>query len=153
MLAENRITGETAPLYKQIHAIRKLNGDNFLVIFNQYRGKPEFNGLVLSMDTTILQRFRYYGLMEEMDAMLLFIEKPVINKSFLYDTEREVLICINEKDTLLLNEFSISEMLPPEVDSIPDKYYTVLDFEAFGSYQFFIDSSLTKIYRGIDGID
>jgi hypothetical protein len=149
MLSENRETGTSSFQYKQLHGLRKLDANTFLVVFGRYHGIPEFNGLILNTDTTVLKRFRYYGLMEEMDALLLFSEKPEVNKYFLYDSEREVLICLAGKDSITMHEFYVKDMKPLSRDSLPGDQFILLDFEAFASYRFYIDSAQKEIYHSV----
>jgi hypothetical protein len=93
-LAENKLNKNISSELVQIHGLRNLGHDNFLAVFNRFHGEPVHNAFILSTDTSILSEFSYFGIIEEMDAILLYTDDNKLNRSFLYDTEREKLICI-----------------------------------------------------------
>jgi hypothetical protein len=132
--------GLSGPSYKQVHAVRDLKKSTFLVVFNQYRGKPEYNAVIMNTDTTILDRFRYKGLMEDMDAVMLFYPDSKHSRYFVNDTEREVLVCIEMSDSLLVRQIPVATMKQLPEDSVLSGDYQPIDFETFGSNMFYISN-------------
>ena len=136
--------------YDQLHALRYLGNNFFLTIFNRHRNMPEKNALILNSDTTLMARFRYYGLMEEMDALLMYTSLSVTRQKFLYDTDREMLICINPADSVTVKEFPVNEMLNYNSDTLKLSDSLMLDFEAFSSYRFYFDTTNNRFLRRAD---
>jgi hypothetical protein len=135
--------------YKQVHAIRDLSDNVFLVVFTQKNGNPEYNALILNTDSIILDRFQYKGLMEEMDALFLFCPDTDKYRYFIYDTDREVLICIENQDSLVVKQIAESAMRELPEDTVLSENYSLLDFESFGSKIFYIsDTDSAMFYSG-----
>lgn len=132
--------------YKQVHAVRNLFRNNFLVVYEQSNGNPEYNAIILNTDSIILDRFRYYGLMEDVDAMFLFYTDTVNSRYFVHDTEREVLVCIENKDPLNLKEISESVMKKLPDDTLLSENFIPVDFESFGSKIFYISGTDSVIF-------
>jgi hypothetical protein len=131
----------TAIAYKQVHAVRDLLENVFLVVYEQSNGNPEYNALILNTDSSILDRFRYNGLMEDADALLLFFPDTVNSRYFVHDTEREVLVCIETRDSLDIKEISESVMKELPDDTLLSDNYIPIDFESFGSKIFYVSST------------
>ena len=122
----------------QVHALRNLGGNTFLVIFLQSHDLPFYNGLILRADTMLLHRFRYIGFVEDMDAILLYCEVPESRRVFLYDSDREVLICINKNKQYEVSEIKLSEMKKIRHDqSLISRGYKLLDFGFYCNMQFY----------------
>ncbi|MBA7548788.1 hypothetical protein ES705_41256 [subsurface metagenome] len=140
--------------YKNLHALRELSDNTFLLVFNRFGKTPEYNAIVLRNDTTVLGRFKYYGLMEETDAILLFTCHDQLKEYYLYDTERETLISISTEDKFRLCERSIGEMVEISSDTLREDHSLYhIDFEVFGSYRFFLTPENTAIYYEIDKLE
>jgi len=135
--------------YKQVHAVRNLRNNMFLVVFNTRYDQPDYNAIILNSDSVVIDRFRYRGLMEEMDAMFLFYSDTLNMRYFIEDTERNMLICIESKDSVYIRQIPESGMLPLPSDSLLPERYQAIDFESFGSKTFYIsDSDSTVFFRG-----
>jgi hypothetical protein len=129
----------------QIHALRNLSNNCFLVIFNRFHDEPVYNAFVLSTDSMLLSRFSYYGIIEEMEAILLYSEVDELNRSFLYDIGRERLICITHSKNPKVYELSTKDMLKYNSDSTFENF-ELLDFNLYGSYEFYFSPTDTTIY-------
>ena len=132
--------------YIQPHALRNLSFNNFLVIFNRFHNKPKYNAMILNTDTSVVGHFGYFGLIEDIDAILLFSEVEQLNKSFLYDSEREVLIGISNDSIPEIDETGLYEMIEFVTDSVtaPDVY--PVEFGFYGPYEFYISPGDSVIY-------
>lgn len=135
--------------YNQVHAIRNLSGNIFLVVFNLENKKPEYNAVLLSTDSIILDRFSYKGIMEDMDAVFLYHTDSLLKQHFIHDMEREVLIYIDIQDSVHLRQIAESEMLKLSEDSLLSEGFIPINFESFGSKTFYVlpQDSLV-FYRG-----
>jgi hypothetical protein len=132
--------------YVQPHALRSLSHNNFLVIFNRFHNKPKYNALILNTDTLVIGHFEYFGLIEDIDAVLLYEDIDKLNRAFLYDTEREVLIDIKKDSIPVIEETGIYEMIKLVNDSIlPRDVYSV-DFGFYGPYEFYVSPNDSVIY-------
>jgi hypothetical protein len=149
-MAEFLTKKESLSKFIQIHALRNLTNNHFLVIFNRFHDEPTYNAFILSTDTTVISRFSYYGIIEEMDAVLLYAVDPRLQRSFLYDTDREKLICIKTTKNLQVRELGIKDMREFRYDSSASQKYTQLDFNLYGSYEFFVSSTDSTIYYKAD---
>lgn len=130
-----------------IHGYRPLTDSTFLMIFNRSDISPECNAYILKTDTTIVGQFKYYGMIEEMDAILFFQFHDKLNAYYLYDSERETLICIPNKRGKAIKERSIKDMIEIDSDTIPkDNNLHTISFEAFGSYKFFSKTEDSVMY-------
>ncbi len=126
-----------------LHGYRPLTDSAFLMIFNCEDNPPDYNAYILNTDTTVLKRFRYFGMIEEMDAILLFRYNEKLKTYYLYDTERKTLICISKNGDCCLKEISTRNMIEIQSDTLHDKNnLKEVSFEAFGTYKFFIGDSL-----------
>lgn len=134
-----------------IHAYKPLTDSTFLMIFNRNDLTPEYNAFITGTDTTVLGQFKYYGMIEEMEAMLLFEYNDRLNAYFLYDTERKSLISISDSGLFSLKEHSLKDMIRIQSDTLPEKSgLEEISFEAFGTYKFFIEPNDSTIYFDID---
>ena len=142
LLSGNNNTTE----YIQIHALRNLKYNNFLVVFNRFHHKPKFNALILNTDSLIVGQFGYYGLVEDIDAVLLYEEISKINKAFLYDTEREVLISITEDSIPKIQEKELYEMTEIQKNEVLSADYQFINFGFYASYEFYFSPNDTTVY-------
>ncbi|MBN2524639.1 MAG: hypothetical protein JXB24_15315 [Bacteroidales bacterium] len=134
-----------------IHAYKPLTDSTFLMIFNRNDLTPEYNAFIIGTDTTVLGQFKYYGMIEEMEAMLLFEYNDRLNTYFLYDTERKSLISISDSGLFSLKEHYLKDMNRIQSDTLPDRSgLEEINFEAFGTYKFFIEPNVSTIYFDID---
>ena len=144
-LAESRSGSIISFDLLQTHGIRNLGNNRFLVIFSRFHDEPLFNAMTLSADTVILDRFKYYGLIEEMDAILLYSEIEEITKSFLLDSEREVFIVIDRSGGKIIREFAMADLNEVEDSSGTDKLYQI-DFGFYSSRHFYYSDTDTLAY-------
>jgi hypothetical protein len=142
-LAEYHVNEEMMDKLIQIHALRDLGNNYFLAVFNRFHEEPLLNAYILRTDTTVFKRFSYHGIVEEMDAIFLFAEDNLHNRSFLYDSEREKLICISKSPRLKIYELSITELPKYRKDT---GSYEILNFNLYSMYEFYIKNSDTTIY-------
>lgn len=149
-IAESRSNKNSVSEFIQIHGLRDLSKNNFLAVFNRFHGEPTYNAFILNTDTSVVCRFSYYGIVEEMDAILLYTEDQ--KRSFLYDTEREKLICITKLNKPGITELSVNEMRSYSDDTCSPENYSLLDFNMYGSYEFYTSSDDTLIYVKKDRI-
>jgi hypothetical protein len=145
-IAESRSKSDLIPEFTQIHGLRNLSNNNFLAVFNRFHGEPEFNAFILNTDTSMISKFSYFGMVEEMDAILLYTEDQVHKRSFLYDTEREKLICITKSPKPKIYELSIDVMRKYPDDTCSSGKYSTLDFNLYGAFEFYINSNDTIVY-------
>lgn len=132
--------------YIQIHALRYLSDNNFLVIFNRFHNKPKYNALILNTDSLVVKQFGYYSLVEDIDAVLLYEEAQNRQTAYLYDTEREVLIRIKKEIVPIIKETGLYEMT--EMDkylSLPSAFQ-LINFGFYGPCGFYVSESDTLIY-------
>jgi hypothetical protein len=139
--------------YRWLHGLRNLSNNSFLAVFNRNDFYPEYNALIMNTDTIIINRFKYYGLMEDMDAILLFKYDALLRRFYLYDTDREKLICINETDMSEIKEFDVNKMFVVDGDTMSSEKYVALDFEVFGTYRFYTTQNDTLFYCDIDTLE
>ena len=132
--------------YEQIHGLRYLSNNNFLVVFNRYHNKPRYNALILNTDSLIVGRFGYYGMVEDIDAVLLYERIKRLKKVFLYDSERETLISITQDSIPVIRETPLYEMVELKKDTNLMTDYSPLSFGFYGSYEFYISNSDSTIY-------
>ncbi len=139
--------------YIQIHALRYLANNNFLVVFNRFHNKPRFNALILNTDSLLIDQFGYYGLVEDIDAILLFEGIDKLNKWFLYDTEREVLISIQNDTLPSVEETGLYEMieLGKYIKLSPD--FNSLNFGFYSTYEFYMSPGDSTVYYSIDNVN
>ncbi len=134
-----------------IHAYKPLTDSTFLMIFNRNDLTPEYNAFIIGTDATVLGQFKYYGMIEEMQAMLLFEYNDQMNAYFLYDTERKSLIFISDSGIFSIKERSLKNMTKIQSDTLSEKSgLEEISFEAFGTYKFFIGPNDSAIYFDID---
>lgn len=133
--------------YIQTHAIRNLGNNYFLVVFNRVHDRPVKNALILNTDTLLVGRFRYYGFIEEMDALLLFYELPSKERSFLFDTSRDVLIILNNTRGLVERELNLSEIQEINGDKLPSDSFELIDFGFYASVYFYFADKDTVVYK------
>lgn len=141
----------TSP-YGQLHALRCLQDNNFLVVFNRFHSKPKYNALILNTDSMIVDRFSYFGLIEDIDAVLLFEKPDGLGKAFLFDTEREVLITIETDSIPDIEETGLYEMVKVNEQSLITENYININFGFYGSYEFYISPADSLIYYRDDTI-
>lgn len=135
--------------YIQTHAIRKLPNNRFLVIFNRSHEQPKMNALILRTDSTIVDRFRYYGLIEEMDAVLLYDTIRSVDRAFLYDTEREVLIVIDLAEGKVIREADVNAMQSLRTDRpLPETCHRI-DFGYYVSTDFYYEETDSSLYKSM----
>jgi len=139
----------TSP-YDQLHGLRYLSNNNFLVVFNRFHNKPKYNALILNTDSLVVERFGYFGLIEDIDAILLFEKLDELNQAFLLDTEREVLISIKTDSTPEITETGLYEMVRVQDNNLVTENYYFLNFGFYGSYEFYISPADTFIYYKAD---
>jgi hypothetical protein len=151
-LAETKTFGTSSAYYHWLYAMRPLSRNNFLLIFNREDEKPEYNAIILNTDTTIVGHFRYYGTMEEMDAVLLFQYVEKLKKYFLFDYERETLIIISENKPYDIKETSLKAMQKVKGDTMANSKFQSIKFEIFGKYTFYSVPNDTTIYYDFIGI-
>ncbi len=132
--------------YNQVHALRDLSDNTFLVVFDQKEGKPLYNAVILNTDSIILDRFFYHGLMEETDALFLYYTDSINHRYFIHDTFREVLVCIETQDSLWVKQLTESAMRKLPEDTILSGDFLPVDFESFGSKIFYISATDTLIF-------
>jgi hypothetical protein len=149
-LAEIKTSGKSASVFQWLYATRDLTKNNFLLIYNREGNDPEYNALILSTDTVVVGKFKYYGLLGEMDAMLLYKYVEKLKKYFLYDTERGKLICINEANPGIIKEISLESMYEVDGDTMSLTKFTLIDFDTFGSYRFYKAQNDTNYYFDIE---
>jgi hypothetical protein len=152
-LAELKTYGKTISTFHWLYAVRYLSKSNFLLIYNREGNEPEYNAIVVTTDTVIASKFKYYGLLGEMDAMLLFKYDERFKKYYLYDTERGKLIRINEANPSVIKEISLESMFEVDGDTMSSVKYSLIDFEAFGSYRFYKAQNDTTYYFDIEKLD
>jgi hypothetical protein len=145
-MAGFRSMKDTLPQFIPVHGLRDLTNNHILAIFNRSHNEPVFNAFILTTDTTVISRFSYYGIIEEMEAVLLYAVDPRLHRSFLYDTDREKLICINNSVNPKVRELGIKNMKAFPTDSSMEQNLTQLDFNLYGSYDFYISSADSAIY-------
>ena len=145
-MAEFRSMKDTIPRFVPIHGLRDLTNNHILAIFNRSHNEPVYNAFILTTDTTVISRFSYYGIIEEMEAVLLYAVDPRLQRSFLYDTNRERLICINNSLKPKVRELGIKNMKAYPADSSLENKLTQLDFNLYGSYDFYVSSADSTIY-------
>lgn len=134
-----------------IHAYKALTDSTFLMVFNRNDITPEYNAYILSTDTTIVGKFKYYGMMEEMDAVLFFEYQDKLNAYYLYDTERKTLIRIADSAEFSIREYSIRNVSEIQSDTLPDNHVlNEVSFETFGSYKFYISDNDSLVYYEIE---
>ena len=133
--------------------MRYLTKNNFLLVFNREGNEPENNALILNTDTIILNKFKYYGMVGDMDAMLLFKYDEKLKKYFIFDTEREKLICINETDLSVIKEIGLESMSEVNGDTMPSNKYSQISFDSFGNYRFFKAQNDTIYYFDIEELE
>jgi len=134
-----------------IHAFKPLTDSTFLLIFNRSYITPEYNAYILKTDTTIVGKFKYYGMMEEMDAVLFFEYQDKLKAYYLYDTERKTLISIADSAEFSIKEHSIRSISEIQSDTLPENHtLNTVSFETFGSYKFFIGDNDSLVYYDIE---
>jgi hypothetical protein len=134
-----------------LHAYKPLTDSTVLLIFNRSDITPEYNAFVINSDTTILEEFKYYGIMEEMEAVLFFEYNDSLNAYFLYDTDRKTLIRLPDSGDFHISEYSIKDMRSIDSDTMPDQDdLSRISFETVGTYTFFIGSNDSNIYYEIE---
>lgn len=136
--------------YIQIHGLRYLSNNNFLVVFNRFHNKSKYNALILNTDSLVVNQFGYYSLIEDIDAILLFEELKNMETSFLYDTEREVLISIKQDDIPIINETGLYEMTELDKNILLSPDYQSLNFGFYGSYEFYISPNDSILYYSFE---
>jgi hypothetical protein len=151
--AELKTFGVVTSPYKGLHALRNLSKNNILTVFNRSDNNPDFNAIIINTDTTVVKRFKYYGLMEEMNAEFLFRYDTLQKKFYIYDTDREVLIGINEKDPSNIKEYDVKTMVKVNGDSMSGNKYDIISFEIFGNYRFYRSENDTSFYCDIDKLE
>jgi hypothetical protein len=96
-------------------------------------------------------KFKYYGIMDEMDAVLFFEHSDLLHSYFLYDTDRKTLIRISDSGSFFINEQSIVNLAEIQSDTLPENNYLArLCFEVFGSYKFFFGANDSLMYYEFD---
>lgn len=146
-LSEYQIEPGKDNRYVQTHAIRNLGNNYFLVVFNRYHDKPVKNALILSTDSLLADRFRYYGFIEEMDALLLFYKLPKKERSFLFDTSRDVLIVLDQSRGRIENELNLEKMHEIAHDSMLSESFERIDFGFYASVCFFYANQDSAVYK------
>jgi hypothetical protein len=145
-LAEMKTYGTSSSFYHWLYAMRPLSKNNFLLVFSREDENPEFNAVILNTDTTIVGHFKYYGMMDEMDAMLLFQYNERLKEYFLFDIEREMLISINENKSYETKEIALNSMQQVNGDTMINSKFESIKFEVFGKYTFFSSPHDTTIF-------
>jgi hypothetical protein len=149
-LAELKSNMEVHTDYLQIHGLRNLSDNHFLVVFNRSHGQPTYNAFILSADTSVCRQFSYFGIIEEMDAVMLYDEPTGSSRAFLYDTEREKLICIDKTNNFQVKELGINDMKKCPCDTCNSSKLHLLDFSFYGSYEFYVSTQDSTIYYKSD---
>ncbi len=152
-MAESRTNRKFVSEFIQIHGMRNLSHNNFLTVFDRFHGEPEFNAFILTTDTSVVSRFSYFGIVEELDAILLYAEDQKLHRSFLYDIDREKLICIKKTEIPKVYEINIEEMKKLNKDSCSSDKFSLLDFDLYGSYEFYVSIIDTAVYYKNDKIE
>lgn len=152
-IAESKTFGTSSSFFHWLYAMRPLSRNNFLLVFSREDQNPEYNAIILNTDTTIVGHFKYYGTMEEMDAMLLFQYAEKLKKYFLFDIEREMLISIDENKLHEIKEVALHSMQQVDGDTMTESKYQLIKFEVFGKYTFYSSSNDTTIYYDFDGLE
>lgn len=124
---------------RSTHAMRVLNDSAFLVIFNRPGEVLLENGLVYSFTLKELKRFKYYGLMGEMDATLLINEKYSDDTLVLYDYKRATLLFINKNAPYNITEIDTSKMQRVEANKFNSDCKVILKLD-YPSFEFRKDS-------------
>jgi hypothetical protein len=132
--------------YKQVHAVRDLSENNFLIVYDRLKNNPRFNAVIQNTDSLILDRFSYEGIMEETDAIFLFHKDTINNRYFVHDASRNVLVIINTKDSISLKQIPESLMTNLPEDTIISEDFYAIDFEPFGSKIFYISASDSNVF-------
>lgn len=132
--------------YVQPHGLRYLSNNYFLVVFNRFHNKPKNNAIILNTDSIVLDRFGYFGLVEDIDAILLFEDIEKLNASFLYDLEREVLIMIKKDSIPVIEETGLYEMAGMQENFEPSSDFLFIDFGFYGPYEFYLSPNDSIIY-------
>jgi hypothetical protein len=151
--AEYKTFGKTASDYRWLHGLRDLSKSTFLTVFNRNDSSPGYNALIINTDTLLINRFRYYGLMEEMNAEFLFQYDTLENMFYIYDTDREKLICIDGKNPSVLKQLNENAMIKVNGDTMTSSKYIPISFEIFGSYRFYKIKNDTAFYCDIDKLE
>ena len=146
MLSEKRTYQDDATGFQWLHGLRSLKDNYFLVVFSREDNEPEYNALILKTDTMVACRFRYYGMMEEMDAILLFQHIPQKNSYYLYDSEQEVLITIPDDSVSMVLNRNIKDIRSVQGDTMSAKKYIPLSFDDFGNYRFYLSRKDTSVF-------
>jgi hypothetical protein len=134
-----------------IHAFKPLTDSTFLLVFNRTEHTPEYNACILKTDTSVLGKFKYYGMMEEMDAVLFFEYQENLKAYYLYDTERKILISIADIPEFSIKEHSIRTISEIQSDTLSENHnLNAVSFETFGSYKFYIMDNDSLMYYDID---
>lgn len=137
-----------------IHAYKPLTDSTFLMIFNRTDLVPEYNAYILKTDTTIMGKFKYYGIMEEMDAVLFFEYQDELKAYYLYDTERKTLISIEDSADFSVKEYPIRNVSEIESDTLRENHtLNTVNFETFGSFKFYINDNDSLVYYDIEKFD
>ena len=137
-----------------IHAYKPLTDSTFLMVFDRTDLVPEYNAYILKTDTTIMGKFKYYGIMEEMDAILFFEYQDKLKAYYLYDTERKTLIRITDSAEFSIKEYSIRNVSEIESDTLPENHrLNTVNFETFGSFRFYISDNDSLVYYDIEKFD
>ena len=132
--------------YIQIHGLRYLSYNNFLVVFNRFHNKPKFNALILNTDSLVVNQFGYYSQVEDIDAVLLFEESEDRKTAYLYDTEREILISIKKEAVPVIRETRLYEMTEVEKYKTIPLGFQAINFGFYGSCEFYVSNSDSVIY-------
>lgn len=151
--AEYKKFGITSSDYKWLHGLRNLSKNNFLVVFNRTDSLPDYNALIINTDTVLINRFKYYGLMEEMNAEFLFQHDTLNNLDYIYDSDRESLISIDEKNPTSIKEYNVSDMIKVKGDTMKSYKFTMISFEVFGNYKFYKSQNDSEFYCDIDKLE
>jgi len=151
--AEYKKFGITSSDYKWLHGLRNLSKNNFLVVFNRNDSNPDFNALILNTDTILVNRFKYYGLMEEMNAEFLFQHDTLNNLYYVYDSDRERLISIDEKNPTTIKEYNVYDMIKVKGDTMKTDKFIMISFEVFGNYRFYKSQNDSGFYCDIDKLE
>jgi hypothetical protein len=152
-LAELKSNMEVHTDYLQIHGLRNLSDNHFLVVFNRSHGQPKYNAFILSGDTSVCRQFSYFGIIEEMDAVMLYDEPAESSRAFLYDTDREKLICIDKTNNFQVKELGINDMRKYPCDTCNSSKLYLLDFSFYGSYEFYVSAQDSNIYYKSDKLN
>lgn len=151
-LAETKTYGTSSSYFHWLYAMRPLSKNSFLLVFSREDDNPEYNAVVLNTDTTIIGHFKYYGTLEEMDAVLLFQYADKLKKYYLFDAERETLISIDENKPFEIKEIDVHSMKQVNSDTMSETKYQLLKFEAFGNYTFYCLPDDTTYYYKYEGL-